>query len=94
MDSDIVCADEFKNSVLIKSCFLPGFCTFLCNLFKTIGGNFCAHIETLQEKPVKKWEKMYMTGLEKEIYEVPLSRAYYGASVCCKLRFSPGGLGV
>ena len=24
------------------------------------------------------WESMYLSGLEKEIYELPLSKAYYG----------------
>ena len=78
VDSDIVCCDEFKSSIMTKSVFLPGFCTLVCNLFKTIGSTFGARMEALQGTGFKHWEKMYSSGLEKEIYELDLSKAYFG----------------
>ena len=52
----------------------------MCNLFKTVSPSFAAKTETSQPDAFLPWEKMYFSGLEKEIYESELSKAYYGLS--------------
>ncbi|CAD7972620.1 unnamed protein product [Amoebophrya sp. A25] len=76
----VISLDEFKAAIAMKSCFLPGFGSFVCNLFKTVSPSFAAKTETAQADAFLPWEKMYFAGLEKEIYEVDLSKAYYGLS--------------
>jgi len=76
----LVSLDDFKASIAMKSCFLPGFACFICNLFKTVAPSFAAKTETAQPDAFMPWEKMYFSGLEKEIYELDLSKAYYGLS--------------
>lgn len=70
-DTDVVCANEFKGSVMAKASVLPGFNTLVCNLFKAVGGSYAGKMETMQSGPFLPWEKAYLAGLEKEIYEVP-----------------------
>ncbi|CAD7944901.1 unnamed protein product [Amoebophrya sp. A120] len=79
-DQYMVSLDDFKASIAMKSCFLPGFACFICNLFKTVAPSFAAKTETSQPDAFMPWEKMYFSGLEKEIYELDLSKAYYGLS--------------
>eukprot|EP00921_Rhytidocystis_pertsovi_P009678 GHVQ01015611.1.p1 GENE.GHVQ01015611.1~~GHVQ01015611.1.p1 ORF type:complete len:570 (+),score=35.44 GHVQ01015611.1:1204-2913(+) len=69
---EIVCADEFKQMVMGKSCIIPGFSALICNLFKSIAD---CDVSSFEGPP---WLQEYDAGMKNEVYEMRLSSAYAG----------------
>jgi len=63
--------DQFKLELVGKSCQVPGFANFICNLFKTI-----ADTEEEDYSNIPAWLQDYDKGTGNEIYEVELSMTY------------------
>lgn len=72
--TNIIAVDEFKMTLLGKSCHMMGFSTLICNLFRSTSSD----VRVLENIP--PWERMYREGMDNEIYLVPLSERYKGAT--------------
>uniref|UniRef100_A0A0G4FZ49 Potassium channel domain-containing protein n=1 Tax=Chromera velia CCMP2878 TaxID=1169474 RepID=A0A0G4FZ49_9ALVE len=75
---DVLCIDEFNQTLLAKSCLVPGFCTLVSNLFRAVGDEDLRR--ALEGRSDSSWVREYTDGLVREVYEVPLSTGYCGCT--------------
>ncbi|KAF4667502.1 Calcium-activated potassium channel subunit alpha-1 [Perkinsus olseni] len=74
----LICIDQFKLELIGKTCQVPGFSSLICNLCTSVS-------DTESPEGTPQWLREYDAGLGNELYEVPLSPAYYGQQFgrCC-----------
>ena len=70
----VVCLEELRSNLLSLSCLCPGLCTLVYNLVASVSG-----ADEVKDRK-RAWLQEYHSGMEYEIYRVPLSVHFEGVT--------------